>query len=136
MSLFPSIFCTITVFSLYGEYAVRFPLLDGVFLPCDHGLDFDISSCKGIQSINQLFDVLALKLLMNLRRLNKSAIDLSNANTARGHRTGRKDNNGSHHSVNPLIKPTEIPIAAKFLPGPSTREHRKLMGAKTMPLFG
>ena len=25
MSLFPSIFCTITVFSLYGEYVVRFP---------------------------------------------------------------------------------------------------------------
>ena len=32
--------CTITVLSLYGEYIVRFPLRDGVFLPCDHGLDF------------------------------------------------------------------------------------------------
>ena len=31
MSLFPSIFCTIAVFSLYGEYVVRFSLLDGVF---------------------------------------------------------------------------------------------------------
>ena len=30
----------ITVFSLYGEYVVRFFLPDGVFLPCDHGLDF------------------------------------------------------------------------------------------------
>ena len=40
MSLFPSIFCTITVFSLYGEYVVYFFLPDGVFLPCDHGLDF------------------------------------------------------------------------------------------------
>ena len=34
MSLFPSIFCTISAFSLYGEYVVR------SFLPCDHGLDF------------------------------------------------------------------------------------------------
>ena len=28
---FPSIFCTIAIFSLYGEYVVRFPLPDGVF---------------------------------------------------------------------------------------------------------
>ena len=40
MSLFPSIFCTIAIFSLYGEYVVRSFLPDGVFLPCDHGLDF------------------------------------------------------------------------------------------------
>ena len=45
MPLFPSIFRTIAVFSLHGEYVVRFPLPDGVdhssvFLPCDHGLDF------------------------------------------------------------------------------------------------
>ena len=39
-SLFPSIFCTTAVFSLYGEYAVRSLLPDGVFLPCDHGLDY------------------------------------------------------------------------------------------------
>ena len=39
MPLFPSIFCTISAFSLYGEYVVRSFLLDGVFLPCDHGLD-------------------------------------------------------------------------------------------------
>ena len=38
MPLFASIFCTI--FSWYGEYVVRFSLPDGVFLPCDHGLDF------------------------------------------------------------------------------------------------
>ena len=37
---FSEYFCTITVFSLYGEYVVRFPLPDGVYLPCDHGLDF------------------------------------------------------------------------------------------------
>ena len=44
MSLFPSIFCTnfctIAVFSLYGEYVVRSFLQDGVFLPCNHELDF------------------------------------------------------------------------------------------------
>ena len=40
MSLFPSIFCTIAVFSLYGQDVVRFFLPNDVFLPCDHGLDF------------------------------------------------------------------------------------------------
>ena len=40
MSLFPFFFCTIAVFFLYGEYVVRFPPPDGVFLPCDHGLVF------------------------------------------------------------------------------------------------
>ena len=40
MSLSPSIFCTIAVLSLYGVYVVRSFLPDGVFLPCDHGLDF------------------------------------------------------------------------------------------------
>ena len=33
-------FCTVAVFSLYREYVVRFPLPGGVFLPCDHWLDF------------------------------------------------------------------------------------------------
>ena len=41
LSLFPSIFlCIISSFSLYGEYVVRSFLPDGIFLPCDHGLDF------------------------------------------------------------------------------------------------
>ena len=44
MSLFPSIFfSTISAFSMYGEYVVRSFLLSGAFLPCDHGLDVDIS---------------------------------------------------------------------------------------------
>ena len=34
MPLFPRIFCTITAFSLYGEYVVRSFLPGGVFLPC------------------------------------------------------------------------------------------------------
>ena len=37
---FSEYFCTITVFYLYGEYAVRFFLPDGGYLPYDHGLDF------------------------------------------------------------------------------------------------
>ena len=38
---FPSLFCTIAVFSLFLEYVARFSLQDGVFFPpCDHGLDF------------------------------------------------------------------------------------------------
>ena len=37
MSLFPS---SISAFSLNGEYIVRSFLPKGVFLPCDHGLDF------------------------------------------------------------------------------------------------
>ena len=40
MSLFPSFgICTISAFSLYGEYVVRSFFPNGVFLPCDHGLD-------------------------------------------------------------------------------------------------
>ena len=48
-------FCAIAVFSLYGEYVVRFPIPDGVFLPCDHGLDFrhQLIMRKFNQSINQ-----------------------------------------------------------------------------------
>ena len=50
MSLFTSFFCTIAIFSLYGEYVVSFFLPGGIFLPCDHGLDF---LHHVIQSINQ-----------------------------------------------------------------------------------
>ena len=36
-----NLFYTFAVFSLFGEYVVRFfSLSDGVFLPCDHGLNF------------------------------------------------------------------------------------------------
>ena len=41
MPLFPiRVFCTIAVPSSYGEYVVCFPLPDGVFSPCQHGLNF------------------------------------------------------------------------------------------------
>ena len=55
MSLFPAFrvfFCTISAFSLYGEYVVCSLLPNGVLLPCDHGLDFDISLLRK-NSINQ-----------------------------------------------------------------------------------
>ena len=59
MSLFPIFFFgTISAFSLYyGEYGVRSFLPNGVFLPCDHGLDFFTSAYVRIQSksINQSF---------------------------------------------------------------------------------
>ena len=44
MSLLPCIFVPLPFFSLYVEYVVRFSLPDGVFLPCDHGLDFFTSA--------------------------------------------------------------------------------------------
>ena len=37
-----------------------------------------------------------------------------------------------HHGNSPLPKPTGVQIATKSLPGPTTQEHRKLIGAKTM----
>ena len=49
--------------------------------------------------------VLSLQ-LKKLRRHNESAIDLSNANPARGHKEVRKVN-GSHHGDNPLLEPQE-----------------------------
>ena len=35
------------------EITLHVFLLGGVFLPCDHGLDFGISACVRIQSMNQ-----------------------------------------------------------------------------------
>ena len=40
--------------------------------------------------------------------------------------------NGSHHGSNPLLRPTGIQIATKFLLGPTNREHRKLIGIETI----
>ena len=45
-----------------------------------------------------------------------------------------EDVNGLHHGDNPPLKPPGIRIATKYLPGPTTREHRKLIRIKTMPL--
>ena len=42
MSLFPSIFVPLPFFLCMEStsYQVRFPVPNGVFLPCDHELDF------------------------------------------------------------------------------------------------
>ena len=42
--------------------------------------------------------------------------------------------NGLRHGDNPLLRPTGIQIATKFLPGPTNRERRKMIGIKTMSL--
>ena len=42
--------------------------------------------------------------------------------------------NGSHRGENPLLRPTAIQIAKKSLLGLTNREHRKLIGVKTMSL--
>ena len=41
---FPEYFCTITVFSLSGEYVIGVFLPGGVFLPCYYGLKFLLRS--------------------------------------------------------------------------------------------
>ena len=54
MSLFPGIFVSFPLSLRIGEYVVRSFLPDGVFLSCDHGLDFFTSAyflCEN--SINQ-----------------------------------------------------------------------------------
>ena len=63
---FPSIFLPLPFFSLYGEYAARSPLPGGVFLPCDHLLEFFYISilCENsiIQSITEILRSLGLRL--------------------------------------------------------------------------
>ena len=44
MPLFLNISVPLLFNALYGEYVVRIPLSDRVFLPCGHGLDFGIIS--------------------------------------------------------------------------------------------
>ena len=44
MPLFLNIFVPLLFNALYGEYVVRIPLPDRVFLPCGHELDFGIIS--------------------------------------------------------------------------------------------
>ena len=59
------------------------------------------------------FSVLSLQ-LKKLRRHNKPAIDISNANPAcLWLQRGTKKVNGSHHGDNPLFRPTGIQIATK-----------------------
>ena len=43
---------------------------------------------------------------------------------------------GSHNGESPLLKPTEIQFATKHMLGTTNVEYRKLIGVKTMSLFG
>ena len=56
---------------------------------------------------------------------------LSNANPARCHKEVRRST-GHIHGDNPVLKPTGIHTATKLLPISTNREHRKLIGVKTM----
>ena len=41
----------------------------------------------------------------------------------------------SHHGAKPLLERTGVQTATKSLPGPTTREHRELIGVKTMSFW-
>ena len=43
----------------------------------------------------------------------------------------KKVNGSHHHGHSPLLKPTGVQIATKPIPGPTNREHRKLIRVKT-----
>ena len=47
---------------------------------------------------------------------------------------GVPDYVGHRHGDHPLLRPTGTPIATKSLPGPTNREHRELIGVKTISL--
>ena len=53
MSLFPNIFVQLPFHLCMKNKYVRFPPPDGVFLPCDHGLDFFTSAYTRIRSIKK-----------------------------------------------------------------------------------
>ena len=67
--IFFDYFCIIAVSSLYGDCVVRFYLPDGVFLPCDHGLDLFTSAYYAIiQSINEsIIESLDLNVLKSIK---------------------------------------------------------------------
>ena len=76
--------------------------------------------------------LLSLPLLKKLR-YNKSAIDLSTTNPARGHKKVRTST-GHTMVTTRLLSPTGIPIATKSLPGPTNRERLKLIGVMSTSL--
>ena len=85
-------------------------------------------------SLIHTFSILSLQ-LKKLRRHNKSAIDLSNANPSRGHQELRQST-GHRNGESPLLKPTGIQLASKCMVRRTNGEHRKLIGVETMSLFG
>ena len=100
--------------SKYGVYAIFLENLNAC-RPSEH------PPVRGVDSRIQRV-VLATE---ELRRHNKSEIGLSNANPARGHKEVPRST--GHHGDNTLLKPTGIQSATRSLPGPTIREHRKLI---------
>ena len=92
----------------------------------------EIYKLWNVEMVMENFPKLLLLLLIHTFSA-KSAIDISNANSARGHKEVRRST-WSHHGGSPLLKPIGIQIATKPLPGPTNREDRKLIGVKTMSL--
>ena len=101
ISLLPCIFVPLPFFSLYGEYVVRFSLPDGVFLPCDHGLDFFTSAYVVVVVFFTLTD-----------RASTIPSNIRGCQPGTWSQRGTKVN-GSHHGDNPLLRPTGIQIATK-----------------------
>ena len=85
-------------------------------------------------SLIHTFSILSLK-LKKLRRHNKSAIDLSNANYGRGHQELRRST-GHINGERPLLKSTGIQFVTKYMLGTTNGEHRKLIDVETVSLFG
>ena len=80
------------------------------------------------------FSILSMQ-VKKLRRHNKSAIDLSNANPGRGHQKLRQST-GHINGESPLLNPTGIQFVTKPMLGTANEKHWKLIGVETMPLFG
>ena len=87
-----------------------------------------------IYSLPHTFTILSLQ-LKKLRRHNKSAVDLSNANPGRGHQELRQSTRHIN-GESPLLNPTGIQSVTKSMLRTSNEEHRKLIGVETMSLFG
>ena len=100
-----------------------------IMLPCI------LTSCGGTRLlIDSHIWILSLQ-LKKLRRHNKSAIDLSNANPGRGHQQVRHSTRHIN-GENPLLNPTGIQFVTKSMLGTTNEEHRKLISVETMSLFG
>ena len=63
VSLFPSILCH-SPFPLCMESTLYVFLPDGAFLPCNHGLDFDISLCENSEKNHEVADPISFRVVV------------------------------------------------------------------------
>ena len=118
MPLFPSIFCTISAFSLYGEYVVRsfLPMMLFFYL-VTKGYFLDISLCENSinQSINQSISVVVVVVVVVFTLTDRASTIPSNIRGCQSGTWSQRGTkvNGSHHGDNPLLRPTGIQIATK-----------------------